>query len=344
MPSKNLHGLNIFAGPDAVLDYLDPAKHPPTSLVELPREFIRSKISLPEGEKVRIFLKMLNEVPLGTGKLIPVLHWWRLQYEAGRVSRDTTGVISSSGGAALPFTVGGRRYGARVKVIMPKGAPVFKRMIVELANGEPVIQSEEIPGKTETDIVRELAKLPNHIVFSQYGDPTNTEGHKEVTAAQIWEQIEALGIGLSGIVFGVGTSGTGNAIVESIEEHGSDAIPVGVICAEGNSISGMRPLSRLDEELVPLFHQHDYSRFVVKQSTAYKYAVDLLREVGLRGGITTGAVLDGIFHTVEKFSRDSVAWKKTANENGEHVFVGIAMDSLELYIPELSKGSDSSQL
>ncbi len=334
---KDVHNLNIFAGPNAMLDYLDPAKHAPASLVELPQSFILANSSLKKKDKVRIFLKMTSEWPMNTLKLAAVYHWYMVQKRQGKLTKRTVCVIASSGGAALPFVVIGRRFGVQVEVIMPKDAPMFKRMLVELANRKPVILSEEVPGKTGPDIARAMGDLLNHLVFDQYLDETNSDGHEEVTVAQIWRQAQALGIGLSGIAFAVGTSGTGNAVVSSLDKHHSDAIPVGVICAEGNPLPGMRSLSRLSPDQVPLFHKYGYAHYEVERYPSYQRAVQLLSDVGLKVGLTTGGVVEGTFRALEKIAEgDLVTWRKIANKDGERVFVGISADLLDLYLPQLS--------
>ena len=58
--------LNVFQGPDAVRDLLDPSKIPNLPLVELP-----ASLNPYVGDKVRIFAKLMNLLPLGNVKAVP---------------------------------------------------------------------------------------------------------------------------------------------------------------------------------------------------------------------------------------------------------------------------------
>ena len=334
---KNLRNMNIFVGKDAILRYLNPAEHAPASLVELPTEFIFAETSFSKKDRLRIFLKMASEWATNSVKMAPVYHWFEMQKKKGNLTKDTVVVIPSSGGAGLACVVVGRRFGVHVEVIMPKDAPQTKKDLIQLANGKPAIFSPETPGKTAVELAKKMGKLRHHIVFRQYEDNTNTDGHKLMTIAQIWDQMEAAGIPISGIVAGTGTGGTGNAAYEFLEEREAKAVAVRIVCAEENPLPGMRALSRLRPKQVPLFHEHQFLREEVERRPAFRLSVSLFRNVGLKVGMTTGGALGGLFNVLQKAKHlDPSAWGGFLNSQGERTFVVVNGDLLDLYLPQLS--------
>ena len=70
--------LNVFAGPDAVRDFLDPGKLPNLPLVELP-----DSLNPYTGDQVRIFAKLMNMLPLGNVKAVPAFNMIREKFRRG---------------------------------------------------------------------------------------------------------------------------------------------------------------------------------------------------------------------------------------------------------------------
>jgi hypothetical protein len=64
--SPNDNPLNVFRGPEAVKDYFDPDKNPPTALVEIP-----DALNPYRDDGVRIFAKMHTTLAAQNVKALP---------------------------------------------------------------------------------------------------------------------------------------------------------------------------------------------------------------------------------------------------------------------------------
>src|SRR3990167_9010793 len=88
--------LNLYAGPNALLDYLDPAKQPPTPLVELPPE-----LNPFYNQQVRVFAKLLFMTPAFNSKLIAARSLFDEAKAKGRLGGVHTLYENSSGNKIL---------------------------------------------------------------------------------------------------------------------------------------------------------------------------------------------------------------------------------------------------
>src|ERR1700722_4685216 len=176
---------NVFVGPDAIVNYLDPSQHSYTSLVELPA---RTQFNpFPKADKVRIFMKVMGaELPGNTFKLIPVFAWYKKQKKLGKINRKTVVVINSSGGAGLAAVMVGRAMKVKeVRGYMPEDTPIDKQRIIKRARGKLFLTKDHPGEQTSVQRVRKMARRPHYLVFDQYGDDLNWKGHLEVTMKQI---------------------------------------------------------------------------------------------------------------------------------------------------------------
>jgi len=71
---------NVFSGPEAIRDFLNPGKLPPTPLVELP-----PSLNALAEDGVRLQAKLMNLLPLGNVKAAPAFNM--LEQAAKRTTR-----------------------------------------------------------------------------------------------------------------------------------------------------------------------------------------------------------------------------------------------------------------
>ena len=121
---------NVFAGPDALKQFLDPDSNPPLPLVELP------EVLNPLAEhKVRIYAKLLYLLPLLNLKSLPVLKM--LQEASGKLEGVHTIVENSSGNTAFSLASMARLYGIRsVRAIVPIDIAPGKLELLRLAGAD----------------------------------------------------------------------------------------------------------------------------------------------------------------------------------------------------------------
>ena len=136
---NELENINVFLGEEGCKNYIDPTKHAPTSVVELPSSFILAHSHFLKKDRVRVVLKMMSETAFSTIKTIPVVWWYKGLEAAHKINEKTVTVINSSGGAGLPFVVIGLLFGVRHFVVfMPEDANQNKRKLIKRAGGKAV--------------------------------------------------------------------------------------------------------------------------------------------------------------------------------------------------------------
>ncbi|MCP4767856.1 MAG: hypothetical protein GY916_01185 [Gammaproteobacteria bacterium] len=84
--------MNVFDGPDALRDFLNPGKHPNLPLVELP-----AKLNPFAADNIRIYAKLMSMLPLGNVKSVPAFNMIREKYRQGDLEGVERIVENSSG-------------------------------------------------------------------------------------------------------------------------------------------------------------------------------------------------------------------------------------------------------
>ena len=335
---------NTFTGPDAVKNYLDMGQHEPTSCVEVPPELA----IFPEGSGMQLFLKMMGpEAPLNTFKLVPVGRWFAEQYEKGLLKKGiTTVVISSSGGAALAAVAEASAYGVKVIVIMPEDAPTDKQTLVKRAMKEnygELILNKDSPGKpTGVELARQMGERENYLTFDQYGDDVNWRAHADVTTAQIFEQMDAAGLRVGGIVAAMGSTGTLLGAREFCKEHSFNTLVVGVIAEDGEPIPAVRTEHRLRPTQILFDWKTGTHRVKVARYEAYQRTVQALR-CGFKVGLSAGAAIVGAERFFTNASTDLIE-SMPKNNDGSRTVVVVVGDVLDPYLEQLRVILDSHDL
>ena len=142
---------NVFSGPDALKDFLDPDQSPATPLVELPE-----RLNPYASSRVRIFAKLLYLCPLLNLKFLPVL---RMLQNAGDELKDVHTLIeSSSGNTAFSIAILGRLFGVeRVEAIVPLDIAPGKLELLRLAGVDVRCDTGKIGGVI---LARRLGRRP----------------------------------------------------------------------------------------------------------------------------------------------------------------------------------------
>lgn len=309
---------NVFSGPDAVKQLLDPDCNPPVPLVELPEP-----LNPLAQQKVRIFAKLLYLLPLLNLKSLPVLGM--LQDASKELGDVHTLVENSSGNTAFSLAIVARLFGIRsVRAIVPIDIAPGKLELLRLAGADVRFAPPEGGG---VGLARRLGKRAGFRNLGQYENPANIAAHARWTAKQVWEQTDGK---LTIYATGLGTTGTALGAVRFFRENGSRVPVLGVYCLPGSAVPGVRSLQTLQEisfdwqAEVPL-------RVGVTTSESYKKSLDLCR-AGLLAGPSSGFALAGLLHHLrEKGNLDDLR-----NSSGEVVAAFICCDTPFPYLDKYS--------
>ncbi|QRV99659.1 cysteine synthase [Ceratobasidium sp. AG-Ba] len=94
MPTTTSAELNVYSGENALVDFYDPDKCPPVPLVEVPKHPWRD-------QGVRIYAKLMSNLPAANVKSLPALNMLLRAKEEGKITKDTNTIIEYSSGSTV---------------------------------------------------------------------------------------------------------------------------------------------------------------------------------------------------------------------------------------------------
>lgn len=98
--------MNFFEGPNAIRDFLDPGNLPPLPLVELP-----ASLNPYAADKVRVFAKLMNLLPLANVKAVPAFNMIREKSRRGELRGIERLIENSSGNTVSSLAIVARHFG-----------------------------------------------------------------------------------------------------------------------------------------------------------------------------------------------------------------------------------------
>lgn len=263
---------NVFRGPEAIRQFVDPALHAPVPLVELPPEL--HGVDIPG---VHVFAKMMQMLPLGNVKSVPALSMLQRAEREGRLSPGTKLVESSSGNTVFSLALLGGAFGlGDVHAFASEEVSEGKLALLRLAGISVTLHCEPIcpsPDDPNSGIMKARARGSQEgwINVDQYANSANPEGHERITAPQILAQLEGK---VDIFAAGLGTTGTLTGTVRSLRTTCPDLWSVGVVRAANNPVPGVRTRALL-----------------APTGFAYDTAVDILEEVGTHEAFATSLAM-----------------------------------------------------
>ena len=309
---------NIFAGPDAIKQFLDPDCNPPLPLVEVP-----DWLNPFAEQKVRIFAKLLFLLPLLNLKSLPVLAM--LRDASGELDGVHTIVENSSGNTAFSMAIMARLFGIRsVRAIVPIDIAPGKLELLRLVGADVRFAPPEGGGVA---LARRIGERPGFLNLDQYGNLANVAAHAKWTTQQAWEQTNGK---LTVYCAGLGTTGTALGAIRFFKENASSVTVVGVYCLPNNAIPGVRSIERLQE--VAFDWESEVPHRVGAGTTeSYKKSLDLCR-AGLMAGPSSGFALAGLLRFLEEQSN----LDQFRNSDGEVLSVFVCCDTPFPYLDKYS--------
>lgn len=188
----------------------------------------------------------------------------------------------------------------------------------------------ELPGKSDCFdpndpqdpvmyIQREIADHPDQYIHSdQYFNDNNRQVHFETTGKEIEQDLEKVDY----FIGGLGTTGSTLGTAQRLKASNGSLIAVGVVAESEDFIPGIRTQDEVME--VGLFQPSFYNKILtVSSSQAIERMLQLIRNVGLLAGPTTGASLEGAIQYLQPIDT-ALTKRQTA--------VMIACDRVEWYI------------
>ncbi len=275
---------NIFSGPTAVIDFLNPGNAQYMPLVELGGEFNPFM-----ADKVRIFAKIGYLNPLFNIKALPAFMMLQRAQQAGKLKGVKTLVEASSGNTASALAILARQFGIkRTDVILPNDIAPDKREMCHLSGANLSL----LPRGAIAE-ARKRGKKRGCWNPDQYANPDNPLAFETWLGPEIWEQTRGM---ITIFCVGLGTTGTLVGARKFFHQQHLKGAPrvytLGVACEEGNPVPGVRDAERLGE----VGFNWKGAMYMYTEATrieAYRWSLKLWRH-GVLAGPSSGLALSGL--------------------------------------------------
>lgn len=326
-----IKGKNVFDGEKAVTDFLTPGSLGMTPLVELP-----PSVNKFTKDKVRIFVKLMQQVPLGNIKSMP--SWQMLAGMDKNTLKSTKHLVEySSGNTVLSLAIMSRHFGIpNLHAIITPDVPEHKKRLLKLVGADLLIshgpKSPDVHSKKGGVYeAKELGKKKGWHNLNQYTNPGNYSAGEEYVAKELWCQlgesmtIFASSIGTAGTIYGAGTY---------LKSKNKDIFVAGSSIKKGSSIPGPRVDEAILKLGIPWYDVVD-KVYPIDALSSYAKSLELIR-LGLFVGPSTGMQLAMVEEMIKGMKKDKTL-NNYRNKNKEVVIVFVACDMMHTYIDDYFK-------
>ncbi len=329
---------NVFSGPEAIKDFMDPDKLPYLPLVEIP-----PALNPLTDDGVRIMAKMMNLMPLGNVKSVPAFNMIREKALAGDLDEVEALIENSSGNTVFSLAIAARQFGVEKTFSYVPAEISWNNLLMLLFFGVEPIVNQEPATPAENDPASGVYKArrdgerPDMLNPGQYENPDNPAAHSKWTGPQIWDQTDGK---ISVFAAGLGTTGTLVGTATYLKQQNPELPIVGVMRAPEHYVPGART-----EKLLALV-DYDWRPHVdylerAESEVSYRLSMAMSRR-GLMVGPTSGMALAGLIQYLEKIKADD-GLDKLRNDDGEILCVFPCPDGPLPYLDEYPKYVDAAE-
>jgi len=330
--------MNVFAGPDAMRDFLNPGKLPNLPLVELP-----ASLNPYLGDQVRIFAKLMSMSPLGNVKAVPAFNMIREKAKSGELEGIRQLIENSSGNTVLSLAIVARHFGVDKTSSYVPAEISWNKLLMLLFFGINPIVNEEPANPSENDPASGVQKArkdgerTDTLNPGQYENPDNPGAHEKWTGPQIWEQTDGK---ISLYCAALGTTGTLIGSSTYLKRQNPNLPVVGVMRAPDHYVPGARTEKLLNLVGYDWRAHLDHIEYA-ESEVSYRLSMQMSR-LGLLVGPTSGMALAGLLQHLDKVKTESKL-DDIRNSNGDIVCVFPCPDGPLPYLDEYPKYVEASE-
>jgi cysteine synthase len=226
----------------------------------------------------------------------------------GRLTRDSVIIEPTAGNTGIGLALIGSQRGYRVVLVVPDNFSREKLLVMRALGGELVLTPEDDGIRGAIAKARELAATtPHAVVLQQFENQSNPEYHHDVTAPEIWEQMDGR---VDAIVIGAGTGGTFTGVVRYFRERGSRALAV-LVEPQGSIWSGAQRGPHRVEGIGGSFWPGTLDRSLINEiitvpdDPAFETTRALARACGVLSGGSGGAAVNGAIQVAKRLGPDT---------------------------------------
>jgi cysteine synthase len=318
----------VFEGRDAVISFLTPSALGPTPVVELPpshNPFYK--------DKVRIFIKLVQFVPLGNIKSLPAFTMLD-GIPKNELKKIKNLVEYSSGNTALSLSILAKHFGIpNTHAIITPDVPEHKQKLLQLVGTNLLISSgpaspgvlENFGGIYEAKMMGKKAGWHNPQQFINLNNP---RASKEYIGKEIWKQF---GNKISVFTASVGTSGTIVGSGSYLKTKNPNVKIIGATIKTGSSIPGPRGEGAIHKLALPWNKVID-ELIAIDTKSAYEKSLELIR-LGFFVGPSTGMQFSALLQKLKEYKKKNKL-KNLRNKDGEIVCCFLSCDTMFPYMED----------
>lgn len=291
----------VFCNPKTIFD---PWKNRLSPIFRLP-----DRLNPYRAKGVEIYAVPFYTAAMPNVKALMVRHMFESAAESGTLNGVHTIVEATSGNTGLTMCLIAPYYGARVVTVVERDLAPGKLDQLRLAGADIVYPDA---GSGTIEAAKRLGGQKGWYNFNQYSSHLNVEAHSIYTGPHIFRETHGR---ITVFSNGVGTAGTCLGVKAYFEKAGVKARVIGVVCAEGNPVPGLRSRRKLDGV------ELDWRSLELIEATnreAYLLSLKLCQS-GLMAGPSSGMALAGLLRFLSE--RESSNFAGLRNSYGAVVAV-----------------------
>lgn len=326
--SEKKNNKKVFEGEEAISNFLNPSSLGMIPLVEL-----SSKLNPYKKDKVRIFIKLMQFVPLYNIKSLPA--WSMLS----GIKKDDLKKINhlveySSGNTAMSLSILSKHFGVpHMHAIITPDVPEHKKKFLKLVGTELYIShgpacpdvNAPIGGVYEAKI---MGQRKGWLNMNQYINPDIPKASAEYIGKELWQQLDGR---MTIFASTIGTAGTIYGTASYLKKCNNQILIAGATIKKGSEIPGPRGEEHIHKLAFPWQTVVD-KVIAIDTFSSYKYGLDLIRQ-GLFVGPSTGMLYSMVLKLIKQLKQNKQL-NKYRNKNGEVVIAFISGDTMYPYIDE----------
>ncbi|GIW94837.1 MAG: cysteine synthase [Pirellulaceae bacterium] len=247
-------------------------------------------------------LEWLN--PFGSVKDRAAWEMLRDLEERGELGNGRGVVEPTSGNTGISLAAMSRARGYHMRAVVPNRVPLEKKVLLKIAGADLDVVSDELcpapgaGGEGSINLAKTYAKAQRHryALPNQYENEMNVRAHYRTTGPEIWRQTEGR---ITHLFVSLGTCGTVTGTSKFLRAKKPDIKVIAVQPSEGHDVPGLRNVSQLgvsklfDPSLIDEILEIDYK-------LAYRRAMELFQNEGLRAGPSSGLIYEGARRIIER--------------------------------------------
>jgi cysteine synthase len=259
---------------------------------------------------------------------------------AGRLDGVHTLVENSSGNMALALGLLAPGFGIKnVVAILRADIPSGKLDPLRLSRIKCRFSTESADEPGGIQLARDMGKQPGHINLGQYENDANPRAYEKWLAPRIWKQTHGK---LTIACAGLGTTGTAIGLSRYFKRVSANCTIVGVMCAPGAAVPGVRTEERLAEIRFPWRQTLDA---IVQAGTkeSFKKSRELWWGLETMVGPSSGFALEGLLKFIAS-RKEAGELDRHRNADGEVCAAFICPDMAYPYFDKYSTHLDPQDL